>query len=140
MCDDENDVIDLSGVRLSLVGSGRDSVEASVTSTGNIRLLGGAATVTVMNSVVDELTDGGIEVVDTLTLIRHTGAPDDATKFKLFITENTVRSFDNAEINLEFSGIPDDISVTIDAWVAKASDLETEGFMVDQTLDLTLPD
>ena len=93
-----------------------------------------------MNSVVDELTDGGIEVVDTLTLIRHTGIPDDATKFKLFIMENTVRSFDNAEINLEFSGIPDDISVTIDAWVAQASQLETEGFMVDQTLDLSSAD
>ncbi len=136
---DTSAVIDLDNVRLSLVGSGRDSVEASVTSTGDVRLLGGAVSVTVVNSVVDELTDDGIEVVDTLTLIRHTGRPDDAKKFKLLIMENTVRSFDNAEINLEFSGIPDDISVTIDAWVAQASQLETEGFIVDQTLNLALP-
>ena len=88
--------IDVSGVRLSLVGSGLDSVPASVTSTGDIRLLGGANTVTVINSVVDELTDAGIEVVKGLTLIRHTGLLDDdskddapANQFKLLIMENT---------------------------------------------------
>ena len=49
------DSINVEGVRLSLVGSGRDNITASVTGTGDVRLLGGANTVTVMNSVVDEL-------------------------------------------------------------------------------------
>ena len=90
------------------MGSGLDSIPATVTSTGDIRLLGGANTVTVMNSIVDELDDDGVDVATTLTLIRHTGEPDgDDTKFKLLIEENTVRSFDGAQINLEFSGIPD---------------------------------
>ena len=125
--------INVEGVRLSLVGSGFDSIDASVTATGDVRLLGGANTVTVMNSIVDELTDDGVDVDTTLTLIRHTGDPDDAAKFKLFITENTVRSFEDAQINLEFFGIPDDVEVTIDAWAATAENLETEGYVVDQT-------
>ena len=120
--------IDVSGVRLSLVGSGFDRIDASVTSTGAVRLLGGANTLTVINSIVDELIDDGIEVDDTVTLIRHTGKidKDDPTKFKLLIMENTVRSFQNAQINLEFSGIPDDVEVTIDAWVAPVADLEDD--------------
>ena len=56
-------------------------------------------------------------------------------QFKLLIMENTVRSFDDAQINLDFSGIPDDVEVTIDAWVAKASDLEEDDFVVDQALN-----
>ena len=133
--------INVGGVRLSLVGSGLNSVAATVTTTGKLRLLGGANTVTVINSVVDELTDEGIDVAKGLTLVRHTGVLDDdskskapANKFKLLIMENTVRAFDNAQINLDFSGIPDDVEVTIDAWVAKASDLEEDDFVVDQTL------
>ena len=127
------DSINVEGVRLSLVGSGRDNITASVTGTGDVRLLGGANTVTVMNSIVDELTDAGVDVDTTLTLIRHTGDPDgDDTQFKLLITENTVRSFAGAQINLEFSGIPDGVSVTIDAWAATAEDLEDKDFVVDQ--------
>ncbi len=119
--------INIEGVRLSLVGSGRDSITASVSGTGDIRLLGGANTVTVMNSIVDELDDDGVDVATTLTLIRHTGDPEKATKFKLLIEENTVRSFDGAQINLEFSGIPDGVEVTIDAWAATAEDLGRRG-------------
>ena len=105
-----NEAINVEGVRLSLVGSGRDNITATVTSTGDIRLLGGANTVTVINSIVDELDDDGVDVATKLTLIRHTGGPRPEkarTKFKLLIEENTVRSFDGAQINLEFSGIPD---------------------------------
>ena len=127
------DSINIEGVRLSLVGSGRDNITASVTGTGDIRLLGGANTVTVMNSLVDELDDDGVDVDTTLTLIRHTGDPDgDDTQFKLLIKENTVRSFDGAQINLEFFGIPDGVELTIDAWAATAEDLGTKGFKVDQ--------
>ena len=116
--------INIEGVRLSLVGSGRDNITASVTGTGDVRLLGGANTVTVMNSLVDELDDDGVDVATTLTLIRHTGKSEEGTtKFKLLIEENTVRSFDGAQINLEFSGIPDGVEVTIDAWAATAEDL-----------------
>ena len=43
-----------------------------------------------------------------------------------------MRSFMGAQINLEFSGIPDDVEVTLDAWVATAEDLEDEDFVVDQ--------
>ena len=120
------EIIDVEGVRLSLVGSGRSSVTANVSSTGEVRLLGGANTTTVISSVVDELTDDGIDVDDTLTLIRHTGKVDegDPTAFKLLIMENTVRSFAGTELKLDFSGIPDDITVTIDAWVVKASALK----------------
>ena len=139
VCDDTAGSINIEGVRLSLVGSGRDNITASVTGTGDVRLLGGANTVTVMNSIVDELTDAGVDVATTLTLIRHTGDPEEATKFKLLIKENTVRSFDGAQINLEFSGIPDGVEVTIDAWAATAEDLAGDGakgkdFKVDQTL------
>ena len=46
-----------------------------------------------------------------------------------------------AQINLEFSGIPDDVEVTIDAWAATAEDLAGDGddgedFMVDQATKL----
>ena len=128
-----NDSIDVENVRVSLVGSGLSSVTADVTSTGDVRLLGGANTVTVMNSIVDELDDDGVDVDTTLTLVRHTGkVAEKATKFKLLITENTVRSFDGAQINLEFSGIPDGVTVTIDAWAATAEALEDDEFVVDQ--------
>ena len=133
-CEAMAESINIEGVRVSLVGSGRDNITASVTGTGDVRLLGGANTVTVMNSIVDELTDDGVDVATTLTLVRHSGDPDgDAKQFKLLIMENTVRSFTGAQINLEFSGIPDDVEITIDAWAATAEDLETEGYVVDQT-------
>ena len=83
-------------------------------------------------------TDDGVDVDTTLTLIRHTGDPEKAAKFKLFIAENTVRSFADAQINLEFSGIPDDVEVTIDAWAATAENLETEGLWWIKPLTSTL--
>ena len=70
--------INVEGVLLSLVGSGRDNITANVSGTGEIRLLGGANTVTVMNSIVDELDDDGVDVDTKLTLIRHTGKTDGA--------------------------------------------------------------
>ena len=75
--------INIEGVRLSLVGSGRDNITASVSGTGDIRLLGGANTVTVMNSIVDELDDDGVDVATTLTLIRHTGGPEKADEVQV---------------------------------------------------------
>ena len=115
------DGIDVDGVRLSLVGSGQDNIIATVTSTGDVRLPSGSNQVSVINSIVDELTDDDVDVGKTLTLTRHTGVPDtgDAKEqFHLVIAENTVDSFEGVAINLEFSGIPDGADITLDAWVA----------------------
>ena len=49
-----------------------------------------------------------------------------------------MRSFENARINLEFSGIPDDVEVEIDAWVTTLENLEDDG-PVDQALNQVLP-
>ena len=49
------DAIDADGVRLSLAGSGQDSIVAAISSTGDVRLPGGSNQVTVISKVVDEL-------------------------------------------------------------------------------------
>ena len=50
--------INVEGVLLSLVGSGASTVMATVTTTGDVRLPGGGNNrVTVIDSVVDPLTD-----------------------------------------------------------------------------------
>ena len=125
--------IDVSGVRLSLVGSGADTVTASVTATGGVRLTG-SNRITVIDTIADELTDDGVTVKDKVTLVRHTGKPDDKAQFKLIIEENTVDAFKGAQLNLEFSGIPEDISVVVDAWVTTVDNLEKE---MDPDMTLT---
>ena len=113
-----------------------------MTTTDDVRLLGGAATTTVISSVVDELNDAGIMVPrgGKQEVIRHTGAPsgDSGAKFKLIIAEATVDSFAGGNINLEFTGIPDGVSVTLDAWVATLDEAtEVDEKMPDVTPDLT---
>ena len=116
-CDTVNDVINIDNVRLSLVGSGLDSIEASVAATGDVRLLTGGGRFPVISTIGDPLGDDDVEA-DEATLIRHTGNPDGRDNmFKLVITEPTVDAFTGANINLEFSGIPDGATVTVDAWV-----------------------
>ena len=131
-----NDAIDVSGVLLSLVGSGQESIVATVTSTGGVRLPSGSNMVSVINAVVDELTDEGVDVPNVLVLTRHTGDEDpaDDDQFHLVIEENTVDSFKGAEIDLEFSGIPDGVTLTLDAWVATKDDYDDE--KVDQMFRL----
>jgi hypothetical protein len=124
-CDALDTRIDVSGVRLSLVGSGADTVTASVTATGGVRLTG-SNRITVIDTIADELTDDGVTVKDKVTLVRHTGKPAGKAQFKLIIEENTVDAFQNAQLNLEFSGIPEDISVVVDAWVTTVDNLEKE--------------
>jgi hypothetical protein len=132
-CSGDDARIDVSGVRLSLVGSGADTVTATVTATGRVRLTGNNR-LTVIDTVADELTDAGVTVKDKVTLIRHTGEPSGTkTQFKLVIEENTVDAFQNAQLNLEFSGIPEDISVVVDAWVTTAENVE-DGKDPDMTL------
>ena len=94
---------------------------------------------TVIRSVVDELTDAGVKVKPAVTLIRHTGAPKSDGKFKLMLTENAADSFNDAEIELTFSGIPDedDVEITLDAWVITKDDLddgETQVFGDEPTI------
>ena len=120
--------INVDGVLLSLVGSGASSIMASVTATGAMRLPGGVANrVTVIENVVDPLEDENVKVGQKVTLIRHEGEPkeDDPSVFHLVITEPHVDSFDGAQLELKFSGIPDDVNIEdLDAWVTTKKDFD----------------
>jgi hypothetical protein len=126
-----NNSIDIDGVLLALAGSGLSEVSASISVSGDFRLE--RSQVTVINTVVDELDDedvttvfevGDKDVDHKLTLLRHTGevASGKAAKFVLKITENTVDSFDEAELILNFSGIPEGFSIKLDAWVSEVGE------------------
>ena len=122
-----NEAIVVSGVLLSLVGSGASSVVASVTTTGALGVPGGTANrVTVIENVVDPLEDDNVVVGQKVTLTRHTGEPSDA-QFHLVITEPHVDSFTGAQLELKFSGIPEGVNVVdLDAWVTTKSDFDNE--------------
>ena len=124
-CDnwETGDAIDVSGVRLSLAGSGQTGIVATVSSTGGVRLPSGSNQVSVINSIVDELVDDGV-TVETLTLIRHTGIPEDGEYFKLLIEENAVDSFAGAALDLDFSGVGTGMTITLDAWVTTKDELD----------------
>ncbi len=96
---------------------------------GDFRIVSGGNRVAVVNAVVDELDDADVTMVfrvgtrdidHKLTLIRHTGETEEGTSgpFVLKITENTVDSFEGAELLLYFSGIPAGASIALDAWVS----------------------
>ena len=104
-CGDDG-VIEVRGVLLSLVGSGADSITATVTNTGDVRLLSNETQV--IRSVVDPLSDDEVSV-SPITVIRHSGSiaenkTDDY--FNLVIAEAHLDSFTGARLELEFSGIP----------------------------------
>ncbi len=130
--------IDVSGVLLAIAGQGLSDVSANILSSGNVRLGAGANEVTVINSVVDELTDNGV-TSDALTVIRHTGDSEgDVEHFSLLIEENAVDSFDGAVLGLDFSGIGLGMSVTLDAWATTKEDLddfEATEFVLDDGPD-----
>ena len=119
------DSINIEGVLVSLVGSGATSVTVTVRGTGDVRLPGGAnSTATVIAAVVDPLTDDNVKVGQTLELIRHTGKPSGGSEFHLVITEAHKDSFDGGQLELKFSGLPEDVTVTdLDAWVTTKKDL-----------------
>ena len=133
VCDDDTgtQVINVEGVLLSLVGSGAESITASVTTSGDVRLLNDGDTV-VISSVVSPLNDDTVEVAKKLELILHTGEPgaDDKSpkgKFRLVVAEPHVDSFNGgANLRLEFSGIPDDVEITLDAWLTTQSNYEKD--------------
>ena len=109
--------INVEGVLVSLVGTGATSVTVTVRGTGDVRLPGGTATATVISAVVDPLIDDNVNA-DALELIRHTGKPSSGTEFHLVITEAHNDSFDGGQLELQFSGIPEGVTVTgLDAWV-----------------------
>ena len=74
-------VIDVRGVLLSLVGSGQDSITASVTNTGDVRLLNNETQV--IRAVVNPLSDDEVSV-SPITVIRHDGSIDENKTRRLF--------------------------------------------------------
>jgi hypothetical protein len=110
--------INIDGVRVSLVGSGLSSLEVSVNVSGDVRL--GDKTATVIDAIVDPLTDEDVDVAEKVTVVRHTGEFDDPAnkRFKLVVTEPHNDSFDGSQLELTFSGLPEDVNVVdVDAWV-----------------------
>ena len=110
-------VIEVRGVLLSLVGSGQDSITATVTNTGDVRLLSNETQV--IRSVVDPLSDDEVSV-SPITVIRHSGSiADNKTDdyFNLVIAEAHLDSFTGARLELEFSGIPEGVEVKLDSWL-----------------------
>ena len=82
---------------------------------------------TVIDSVVDPLTDDNVKVGEKVTLIRHSGKPMGGSEFHLVITEPHVDSFAGARLELEFSGIPEDVElVALDAWLTTKKDFEND--------------
>ena len=112
-----------------LWGPALESVTASVSSTGDISILGNEQVV--IRAVVDPLSDDTVDVAKKLALLNRTGEPvstdkDPKGRFVLVIEEPHNDSFTNADLRLEFSGIPDDIELELDAWVATKKDFDDE--------------
>ena len=116
-CTAANAAVEVRGVLLSLVGSGAESITATVTNTGDVRLLNNETQV--IRSVVNPLSDDEISV-SAITVIRHDGSIDENKTddfFHLVIEEAHLDSFAGARLELEFSGIPDGVTVTLDSWL-----------------------
>ena len=119
----------MTGVRLGIAGSGLSAVDASISVSGDFRI-SGPSRVTVVSSVVDELDDDGVTTVfdvgdkddvdHKITLLRHTGetAAKNDGPFAFTITESTVDSFMDAELVLNFSGVPAGAEIVLDAWLS----------------------
>ena len=93
----DGSVIEVRGVLLSLVGSGQDSITATVTNTGDVRLLNNETQV--IRSVVNPLSDDEVSV-SPITVIRHDGSiADNKTDdyFHLVIEEAHLDSFDRSK-------------------------------------------
>ena len=120
--------INVDNVLLNLVGSGQSTIEASIRGTGAVRAP--SSRYTVIDSVVDPLTDDSVDVGQKVTLIRHSGEPMGEAEFKLVITEPHVDSFTNAQLELSFSDIPEGIElVDLDAWLTTKTDFDDDDTM-----------
>ncbi len=77
------------------------------------------------------MEDSSVKVVRKLTVVRHTGDPnpghkadeDGEFRFHLAVAEPEVDSFDDAQLKLDFSGIPTGATITLDAWVTASSNI-----------------
>ena len=128
-----DEVIEVRGVLLSLVGSGQDSITATVTNTGDVRLLSNETQV--IRSVVDPLSDDEVSV-KPITVIRHSGdIADNKTDdyFNLVIAEAHLDSFTGARLELEFSGIPEGVTVTLDSWLTGKANFDLKSTDSDRT-------
>ena len=116
-CMTVGDAINVDNVLLNLVGSGLSSVDATVRGEDDVRMA--ATSLTVISAVVDPLTDDDVQVGQKLTLTRHTGKPmGEETEFHLVITEPQNNSFAGGQLELEFSGVPEDVEIVmLDAWL-----------------------
>ena len=125
-CQGATAVIEVRGVLLSLVGSGADSITATVTNTGDVRLLNNETQV--IRSVVNPLSDDEVSV-SPITVIRHDGSIDTnktSDFFHLVITEAHLDSFEGARLELEFSGIPEGVKVNLDSWLTDKANYDLE--------------
>ena len=135
----EPPAINVDGVRVSLVGSGLSSLEVSVNVSGDVRL--GAKIATVIDAIVDPLTDEDVDVAEKVTVVRHTGeiASGSEDRFHLVITEPHNDSFDGSQLEVTFSGLPEDVNVVdVDAWVTtkKNFDRGKDHLMYDAPLQV----
>ena len=126
-------VIEVKGVLLSLVGSGAESITATVTNTGSVRLVSNETQV--IRSVVDPLSDDEVSV-SPITVIRHDGSIDENKTddyFHLVITEAHLDSFTGARLELEFSGIPEGVEVDLDSWLTGKANFDLKSTDPDRT-------
>ena len=128
-------VIEVQGVLLSLVGSGAEAITATVTNTGDVRLLNNETQV--IRSVVNPLSDDEVSV-SPITVIRHDGSIEKnktSDFFNLVITEAHLDSFEGARLELEFSGIPEGVKVNLDSWLTDEANYDKKED--DRTIALT---
>ena len=126
-------VIEVKGVLLSLVGSGAESITATITNTGDVRLVSNETQV--IRSVVDPLSDDEVSV-SPITVIRHDGSIDENKTddyFHLVITEAHLDSFTGARLELEFSGIPEGVVVNLDSWLTDKANFDLKSTDSDRT-------
>ena len=126
-------MIEVKGVLLSLVGSGAESITATITNTGDVRLVSNETQV--IRSVVDPLSDDEISV-SPITVIRHDGSIDENKTddyFHLVITEAHLDSFTGARLELEFSGIPEGVTVNLDSWLTGKANFDLKSTDPDRT-------
>ena len=78
---------------------------------------------------MDPLTDEDVDVAEKVTVVRHTGeiASGSENRFHLVITEPHNDSFDGSQLELTFSGLPEDVNVVdVDAWVTTKKNFDRD--------------
>ena len=143
MAGEDNNTINVTGVRVSLVGSGLSALDVSVRVSEDVRLIGDN-TDTVIVSIVDPLTDDDVDVEDKVTITRHTGeivvGGRSKSRFTLAITEPHNDSFTGGQLELTFSGLPEDVDIVdVDAWVTTKRNFDRDDDDDMKTAPLQVP-